>query len=410
MIGKLGRAIEHHRKRHRPTGFGFAVSDRLAYLDSRAWNQVAADGSFFMSRAYLEALERNAPENVACRFAIGFRGEKPVLLLAAQVVRLEGRRLSTSPLLQGLEERAVVCGNLLTWGRHGVAFAAGEKPEELWPAVAEALYRIRRAERLSGQADFTLIKDLREGAGPGGDSEGVDALAPFRYRPLETEPDMVLELSPAWKSYDSYLASLQSKPRSSIRKVHKDCEARGITIERREDLGPVAEELYGLYLQTHEGAKVRLVTPAPGYLAAVAQAAGKHFRCAVLRQGGKAVAFATVIRDGDTAVGYHVGYDRAANEAAPLYHRALHAIIEDAIELRCRRLSFGRTALEAKANLGARPEPLRIWLRHRQPALNALVQGFLRALPHDEAPDRNPFKTGEAEPKAPGKPSGKDPK
>jgi hypothetical protein len=33
-----------------------------------------------------------------------------------------------------------------------------------------------------------------------------------------------------------------------------------------------------------------------------------------------------------------------------------------------------------------------VWIRHRVPALNVAVRGLLRAVPHDEAPDRNPFK------------------
>ena len=40
----------------------------------------------------------------------------------------------------------------------------------------------------------------------------------------------------------------------------------------------------------------------------------------------------------------------------------------------------------------ARPAPMRVWIRHRIPALNVAVRGLLRAVPHDEAPDRNPFK------------------
>ncbi|HEX8351365.1 MAG TPA: hypothetical protein VF611_00465, partial [Pyrinomonadaceae bacterium] len=70
----------------------------------------------------------------------------------------------------------------------------------------------------------------------------------------------------------------------------------------------------------------------------------------------------------------------------------LQAVVSDAIGLGCRRLSLGRTALEPKARLGARPAPMHVWIRHRIPALNVAVRGLLRAVPHDEAPDRNPFK------------------
>jgi hypothetical protein len=52
----------------------------------------------------------------------------------------------------------------------------------------------------------------------------------------------------------------------------------------------------------------------------------------------------------------------------------------------------GRAALEPKAALGAKPEPMTVWLRHRLRALNWLLRGMPGAVPHNEAPERNPFK------------------
>lgn len=76
------------------------------------------------------------------------------------------------------------------------------------------------------------------------------------------------------------------------------------------------------------------------------------------------------------------------------YLRLLHSTIDHAIEWRCQRLSLGRTALEPKAALGAQPESMTVWLRHRVPAVNWMLRGLLGAVPHDEVPQRNPFKAG----------------
>ena len=53
--------------------------------------------------------------------------------------------------------------------------------------------------------------------------------------------------------------------------------------------------------------------------------------------------------------------------------------------------------LFAEARLGARPSPLHVWVRHRPPLRNLLVRGLLGAVPHDEVPERNPFKGGDHE-------------
>ncbi|HEY1404860.1 MAG TPA: GNAT family N-acetyltransferase [Pyrinomonadaceae bacterium] len=398
LVGKAHDLREAHRARHRPTGYGFALSDSIDYLDAAHWDALTASASVYLGRPYLRVLEQAAPENLRQRYALVFgEANRPLAAVAAQSVHISAARVqkkSDSRRKQvmaapfgRIEERMLVCGNLLSWGQHGVAFAPGADRRELWPAVAEALYRLRRADRLSGDTDLVMVKDI-----PDGDAADADALAQFSYRPLETDPDMILELSPQWRVYADYLASLNSKYRKSARQIEKDVEAAGCRVETLEDVAGCAEELHALYLQVHEGARLRLVTLRPEFIPALAAALGDSLRCTVIRRGDEMLGFVTTLKDGETAVGYYMGFDRAINAETPIYFRLLQAVVEDAIKLGCRRLSLGRTALEPKARLGARPAPLRVWVRHRIPALNLLVRGLLRAAHHDEAPERNPFK------------------
>jgi GNAT acetyltransferase-like protein len=389
-LGKIGAARERHLARHRPTGFGFALADRIDYLDGSLWDDVVRDDGFFLGRPYLRALEEHAPENLVPRYALVFRGRKPAAAVVVQLVRVKAAqfvdRKKKSPL-GGIRARLLVCGNLLSWGRHGVAFARGEVPADVWPGIAEAIYRIRRAERLSGQTDFVLVKDLDSA-----DALGARALARFSYRPLETEPNMVLELPEKWRTHDDYLASLNAKYRRAVRQVLAEIDRAGCRVEALTDLDAHADRLHRLYVEIVEGARVRPVTVPPGYMPAVARAAGRGFRCVVVRQGDALLGFVTLVADRDGAVGYYLGVDRAANAELPIYHRLLHAIVAEAIDMRVRWLSLGRTALDAKARLGAQPKETHVWLRHRLPAANALVRSFLWAIPHDEAPERSPFK------------------
>lgn len=99
----------------------------------------------------------------------------------------------------------------------------------------------------------------------------------------------------------------------------------------------------------------------------------------------------TLLEDQDSAIAYHIGFDREVAAELPLYLRLLHVAVGDAIDAGARRVSFGRTALEPKAALGARPSPLHVWVRHRQPVLNRLMRALLGRIHHDEAPARNPL-------------------
>jgi hypothetical protein len=394
LMNKARHLRDGHRARHRPTGFGFVLADSIEYLDASRWDALTFNHSMFLSRNYLRVLEEAGPDNLRQRYAMIFRGREAVAAVAAQCVTISAARVRKIPrherlaaALERVKERMLVCGNLLSWGMHGVAFAPGEDSAELWPAVAEALYRLRRADKLSGDADLVMIKDIS-----GEHAAGVAALSKFSYRPLETDPDMVLELSPRWSSYEDYLASLTSKYRKSARQIEKDVAAAGCRVAELLDVDRYAEALHGLYMQTHRNARLRLVTLPATFIPTLAARLGEGMRCTVVRREEELLGFVTTVRDGDTAVGYYIGFDREANAECPVYFRLLQAVVDDAIKLGCRRLSLGRTALEPKARLGALPAPMRVWIRHRIPALNVIVRGLLHTVSHDEAPERNPFK------------------
>ena len=339
-------------------------------------------------------LEDAGPENLRPCYAIIFREKSPVAAIAAQSVTVSLSRLrkqsSTNVPLDLLEEKMLVCGNLLSWGMHGISFAPDVDHASVWPAVAEGIYRLRRVDKLFGDTAFVMVKDITDTY-----ASSAAALSRFSYRELETEPNMVLDISPKWKSYDDYLASLTSKYRKQAKQIEKEVTEAGCNVEeiKSDEVARNAEQLHQLYLQTHRNARLRLVTLPVTFLPTLAERLGDDMRFTVLRQGEALLGFVTTVKDGETAVGYYIGFDRKANAEIPIYFRLLQAVVGHAIELGCKRLSLGRTALEPKARLGARPDPMRVWIRHRIPMLNLIVRGLLHTIDdHEEAPERNPFK------------------
>ena len=164
LVTKARDLREHHRERHRPSGFAFAVADSIDYLDPTHWDKVTSHNSLFLSRRYLRVLEDAGPENLRPCYALIFRDKEPVAAIAAQSVTVSLARLrkkaSTSTPLEKLDEKMLVCGNLLSWGMHGISFAPNENHKPLWPAVAEAIYRLRRVDKLFGDTAFVMVKDI----------------------------------------------------------------------------------------------------------------------------------------------------------------------------------------------------------------------------------------------------------
>ena len=418
-LSKLKDKLTARQQLRRPSGFHFAMADRIVQLNPAHWDALADRQSWFFSRDYLRMLESVPPSCLKPRYGLISDDQGPVAAVVMQWAELEAERLrpkhgaAPDPLttkrtklrkllekaaadggaavMEKLSERVLVCGNLLSYGMHAVAMSPDVSPDTVWPAVAELLYRVRRADKLVGEAGFVMIKDVT-----GAEKEAVGVLHGLSYRKLETEPNMILALEPGWKGHHDYLASLASKYRSSVRKqILEPLDGSGLKLRAFDPDTVPASRLHELYLAVHENASFRPFTLHADYFTAFAGAAGDKARYHGVFDGdGRLLGFIVTLLDGETAVAYHIGFDREASSRHPLYLGLLHASIGDAIEMGARSLSLGRTALEPKARLGAKPQPMEIWMRHRQPLLNQLTLRLLGLVPHDDAPDRNPFKGG----------------
>ncbi len=405
------RERQKERKRLRgPADLYYAIADSIHMLDGASWQELAAQSGFFMSLEYLSALEQVLPLNLSARYALIFDGTGTERQLVAAVymqiadISLAQARpekttdpdkkwaLPLDQLAQHARQRILSCGNFLTFGQHGIAFAKDVDPKLAWHGVVEVLYRVRQAEKLAGKTHFVMIKDLHDPY-----IDQAAHLENLSYRYVETEPNMVLELSPAWKNYDDYLASLASKYRSNIRNaILKPMEETGCSLEKLDDLTPVLDDIFALYKAVQVNANFRPFELLPEYFPVLQAAAGDKFRCSVIKRDGRLLGFLISVADGETAIAYHIGFNRVAAEELPIYLRLLHAGIADAIDLGCKRISYGRTALEPKAALGARPQTFGVFVRHRQPVLNKLMKRLLLGIEHEDAPDRNPFKKEKA--------------
>ncbi|MGB0133622.1 GNAT family N-acetyltransferase, partial [Dokdonella sp.] len=378
-----------------PSGLDSVLADRIGFLNPEHWDALTGGASFFMSRAYRAMLETRSPEGMCTRYALVYRNGNPIVALAAQILDVSGNQLVQLPnskvrnkALESFKARLLVCGSLVSSGFHGLAFAEDESSDVLWHAVAEAIFRIRRADRLHGKIDYVMIKDLDQVR-----SDSAQPLRAFSYRPLQTDAEMAMPIRQAWKSFDDYLADLNSNYRGKARKIIKQVSDAGYRVERNADASEHDAVLNMLYREVEQRASTRLSALPPGYFGELGLLAGpQRFRCTLIRNDSAIVAFITTIKDGDRALGYYVGFDYSVNAKVPLYLRLLQTLIDDAIDLGCNELSFGRTAMEPKASLGATAQSSHVWLRHRVPVVNAVVRELFARVQPDDAPLRRPFR------------------
>jgi hypothetical protein len=195
-------ALHAERKRIRgPANLQYAIADSISMLDAGHWRALTAGASFFLTHDYLRTLENVLPANLSPRYAMiyaeGENGPQPLAAVYMQIadIRLAQLRPETDKpslkdqLAAKTMQRVLTCGNLLTYGQHGIAMAPGADEKQVWHGVAEVLYRVRQAEKLVGKTHFVMIKDLHEPH-----TAGAKHLVNLSYRYVETEPNMILTL------------------------------------------------------------------------------------------------------------------------------------------------------------------------------------------------------------------------
>ncbi|WP_020405619.1 GNAT family N-acetyltransferase [Hahella ganghwensis] len=393
IVKSVKDKVQRHKERHSSLDYQYIFSDSVDFVKAGDWDRVTANSTVFMSRDYLQAIEAHPPENTRQRYAIAYTDGEPVVAIACQVAEIGGERLMSSEskvrssLAKNYKERIIVCGNLVSSGLHGVAFSENFDEETGWRIVAELLYKIRRGEKLNGKVDFAMIKDIK-----GDRLQSSSVVERFSYRKIQTDPDMVLELGEGVTSFDAYLSMLTSKYRGRVKKIIKSIEQAGFECRKLTVDEEMDERLLSLYLQVERKSKTRLATLEKGYFQGLDQKLGDSFQCHGILDGEDVLGFISVIKDGNEAIAYYVGFDYEVNEKHPLYFRLLQLVIESAIDMGCHKVLFGRSALEPKASLGAKPVDTYVWVRHRVPVVNFFVRKLFRNIPFDDAPERSVVK------------------
>ncbi len=278
--------------------------------------------------------------------------------------------------------KTLVLGQLLTSGdiaQQGLQQLAPEEVAVLLPAAAETL--------LQGRQGYlaVLLKDLFAEADP-----ATGRLMDRGFAHLPADPVMKLDLRP-WPSFGAYVEDLSSKYRVRYRRARSYGEGIGHRRLGREDASLVPQ-LFSLYAETSSGASFNVTALTPDYFRWLLEAAEIQ---GYFNGTGELIGFTTAIPNGQIYHAHYLGLREAYKWSHHLYHNMLFDLLEAGLEGRFATLDFGRTALEIKSSLGAKPHRYANLLRLRSGLLNGLVPRFVRAVfaAQDWQP-RSPFRAG----------------
>ena len=104
------------------------------------------------------------------------------------------------------------------------------------------------------------------------------------------------------------------------------------------------------------------------------------------------IGFKTMISNGEVLDTYFLGYNDTIQKGKMLYLNMLYDMTSHAIHNGFSKIIFGRTALEIKSSIGARPEEMVGLMKHSSKLINRFLPFFFNYLePKTVWQERNPF-------------------
>jgi len=294
--------------------------------------------------------------------------------VAFQVLHLSTEHTDTTPLqgwqallwrsFLGLRHpKLLVAGHLFRHDVESLYFPPDTNPFLAFQNFRKAL---SEARSITG-AGAVLVKEM------------PPALVPFfqhhapKYLLLRNDASMQMNIRPEWQSFADYEKSLKHKYAQRLRRQQEAFAGVAVKELSREEVSAQAGTLYQLYRQVTDHQKVRLGLLSREYLHLLKNAHPGTLKVWAFYEGEQMIAFVSAWHREGVFDMFYIGFDYGRNEVLSTYFNLLLFSVRQAIALRAHKLVLGRTALEAKARMGAKARYLHTFLYIRNPLFRRLV-------------------------------------
>lgn len=370
------------------------------------WTNLAPQDDFFLQIPYLSLLEECPPSEMSFHYLIFKRNDEAVGIAIFQGVYFDAAKdITPTPAVENtlwaqlnagvknwiarqLHFRLLICGNMLITGQHGFAFQPEISNDTAISLLHQGLNKVCNHLDAQGQRiDGCMIKDVPNGKNPS------TSLTSRGYTGVTFQPNMILQMDPAWQTVEDYLDTMSSKYRVRARRARK-----AVTALRRValDAGGIAEyrdELYDFYHQIANNAEFNMVDLHPAYFEQLSQAFPHRFRLWGYFKGEELIGFCTTLLNGEELEAHFLGFNEENNRRYQLYLNMLYDMVADGIDAGVTRIVFARTAMEIKSSVGAEAHMCYCYLRHRTWWINAVLGRLVKLLePRVDWTPRHPFR------------------
>ena len=371
-------------------------------ISDETWRNLACETNVYFQRSFLKSIEKNHPKIIFSYIILVDKDKNPIAFASVQIVNfyidtikndLEilirklkniGRKFHVIPDKKPL--KLLICGNTFVSGEHGIFINQNQNKKLIIKELAKAILHFVNADKKI-KIDAFLLKDFV--------NESLfitDGLKDFNYHPFSVEPNMVLSLDENWQNIDDYLASMKTKFRVKARKAYKQSETIIIKDVTQEKVANQLSEMTALYKKVASNADFNLGDFNLETYIDLKEKFGENYILKTYWMNHKIVGFISGIINQNSLDAHFVGIDYQLNREYAIYQRMLYDYIEIAINKKLKTINFGRTASEIKSSVGAIPQDLTMYFRHKKSITNRILKLFLQRVQPTPFQQKFPFK------------------
>jgi hypothetical protein len=185
-----------------------------------------------------------------------------------------------------------------------------------------------------------------------------------------------------YPNFEEYMSCvLSAKTRKDLRvKFRRALTGPPIELSVVQDITPVIEELYPLYLRVCERAHFRFECLTKEFLCRLGREVPDKTRFFIWRQQGRAVAFSLCMVQKDEIFGEYLGFDYAVALDLHLYHYVFRDVVSWAMARGYKTFRSSAGNYDPKLHLRFRLDPVDLYVRHASKLTNFVLSKLLRYL------------------------------
>ena len=343
-----------------------------------AWKRAFQDKC--KDHRYYELIERTLANDFEFRYVVledasgNTRAIQPIIFVRQNLIEgVRGVFRAVVDLVRKVFPRFLTMRVLMIGCAAGAGELDGSSPEtERW--IAQALGQMLRDYARKKKASLVVFKDFLATY-----REALSILTDYNYARVPSMPMTRLSLS--FESFEEYLGQLGYISRKSLRRKFRKTErAAKIDMEVLNDVAPIIDQIFPLYLQVHERSPMKFENLSKEFFLGIAKQMPEHARFFVWRIGDKTVAFSLTLLCGDTLYDEVIGLDYDVALDLHLYFYTMRDVIRWAIEQKLRYYVSGPLNYDPKLHLGHELAPLDLYVLHTSAFLNPVFKFALKYL------------------------------